>query len=167
MTVVRFFRLSEIVIEWMLAIALSFAIDACIAGIVLYAGWWSPSRILGVLIGFCFIGVSMQFVAMRFKTSKPVERKLKEPLIVPTKEQENQDATLQLTEEDIAEDQDATLHLATVHVSENRDATLQPTKEDILEDQVATLRLTKEDAPEDQDATLRFAKKEIKNIKVD
>jgi len=152
MTVVRFFRLAEIVIEWMLAIALSFAIDACIAGIILYAGWWSPSRILSVLIGFCLIGVSMQFVVMRFKDSKPVEPKLKEPLIAPAKEQENQDTTLRLTEEDVPEDQDATLHLATVHVSENRDSTLQ---------------LTKEDSSEDQDATLRFAKKEIKNIKVD
>ncbi len=137
MTVVRFFRLTEIIIEWMLAIALSLAVDAGIAGIVLYAGWWSPSRILGVLIGFCFIGVSMRFVVMRFKANKPVEPTLKEPLIALAKEQENQDATLQLT------------------------------KEDVFEDQVATLRLTKEDTSEDQDATLRFAKKEIKNIKVD
>lgn len=94
----------------------------------------------------------MQFVVMRFKDSKPVEPKLKEPLIAPAKEQENQDTTLRLTEEDVPEDQDATLHLATVHVSEDRDTTLRLTKEDVLEDQVATLR---------------FAKKEIRNIKVD
>jgi hypothetical protein len=62
MTVVRFFRLSETVIEWTLALALSFAIDAFIAGILLYAGWWSPARILSILIGFCLIGVMMQLV---------------------------------------------------------------------------------------------------------
>jgi uncharacterized membrane protein len=64
MTVVRFFRLAEPVIEWMLAFALSFAIDACVASILLYAGWWSPVRVLSILIGFCLVGVMMQLVAM-------------------------------------------------------------------------------------------------------
>lgn len=64
MTVVRFFRLAEAVIEWMLAFALSFAIDACVASILLYAGWWSPVRVLSILIGFCLVGVMMQLAAM-------------------------------------------------------------------------------------------------------
>ena len=64
MTVVRFFRLAEPVIEWMLAFALSFAIDACVASILLYAGWWSPVRVLSILIGFCLVGVMMQLAAM-------------------------------------------------------------------------------------------------------
>jgi hypothetical protein len=62
MAVVRFFRLAETAIEWTLALALSFAIDACIAAIFLYAGKWSPSRILGVLIGFCLFGALIQLV---------------------------------------------------------------------------------------------------------
>jgi hypothetical protein len=64
MTVVRFFRLGGTVIEWMLAIALSLAIDAFIAGIVLYAGWWSPVRILSILIGFCLVGVIIQLLVI-------------------------------------------------------------------------------------------------------
>lgn len=61
MTVARFFQL-ETVMEWTLALALSFAIDAFVAGIVLYASWWSPLRILSILIVFCNIGALMQLV---------------------------------------------------------------------------------------------------------
>ena len=64
MTVVRFFGLAENIIEWMLALALSFVIDAFIAGILLYAGWWSPIRILSILIGFCLIGTIIQLVVV-------------------------------------------------------------------------------------------------------
>ena len=67
MTVVRFLRLAEAVIEWMLAFALSFAIDACVASILLYAGWWSPVRVLSILIGFCLVGVMMQLAPMYSK----------------------------------------------------------------------------------------------------
>jgi hypothetical protein len=67
MTVVRFLRLAEAVIEWMLALALSFAIDACVACILLYAGWWSPERVLSILIGFCLVGVMVQLAAMYSK----------------------------------------------------------------------------------------------------
>jgi hypothetical protein len=62
MTVVRFFGLSGAVIEWMLALALGLAIDSFVAGIFLYAGWWSPEGILAVLIGLCLIGASIQLV---------------------------------------------------------------------------------------------------------
>ncbi len=66
MAVVRFFRLKQVATEWMLAPALSLAIDACIAGILLYAGWWSPVRILGILIGFCLCSAIIQLIAMHF-----------------------------------------------------------------------------------------------------
>lgn len=84
MTVVRFFRLSETVIEWTLALALSFAIDSFIAGILLYAGWWSPPRILSILIVFCDIGVMIQFVVMY---SSSAAFMLKRKHIAPSKKQ--------------------------------------------------------------------------------
>ena len=62
MAVVRFFQLKEVAVEWLLALALSIAIDAFIAGILLYAGWWSPLNIFIVLISFCLIGAMMQLV---------------------------------------------------------------------------------------------------------
>jgi uncharacterized membrane protein len=68
MTVVRFFPLSEVVIEWLLALALSIAIDAFIAGILLYASWWSPIHIFIVLISFCLIGAMMQFIVIYRKS---------------------------------------------------------------------------------------------------
>ena len=101
MTVVRFFRLAEIVIEWVLAIALSFAIDAFIAGGMLYAGWWSPPRILSILIGFCLIGVCTQLIAMR---SKDIEPEFKAQLIEPANMQEDQENTLRLSRKDIRVD---------------------------------------------------------------
>ncbi|MGZ3644607.1 MAG: hypothetical protein ACXVCM_12225, partial [Ktedonobacteraceae bacterium] len=62
MTVSRFLQLNEAVMQWTLALALSFAIDAFIAGILLYTGWWSPLRILSILIVFCSIGALMQII---------------------------------------------------------------------------------------------------------
>ena len=64
MTVVNFFRLEEAVIAWALALALSVAIDACIAGIVLYAGWWSPPLIFSIVISYCLIGAIVQVVVI-------------------------------------------------------------------------------------------------------
>jgi hypothetical protein len=64
MTVVYFFQLDEAMIEWMLALALSFAIDAFVAGILLYAGWWSPALILRILISYCLIGAMLQLVVI-------------------------------------------------------------------------------------------------------
>jgi hypothetical protein len=65
MTLVRFFRTGETAVEWMLAIALSFTIDAFVAGIILYAGQWSPIHIMSFLIGFCFSGALAQLVILR------------------------------------------------------------------------------------------------------
>ena len=64
MTVVCFFRLADIVVEYILVFALSIAIDAFIAGIMLYAGWWSPAYILDILMGFCLVGASVQLVVI-------------------------------------------------------------------------------------------------------
>jgi len=65
MVVVRFFGLSEPIAEWTLAIALSLAIDAIVAGIQLYAGLWSPAGTLGILIGFCLVGMIMQIAQVK------------------------------------------------------------------------------------------------------
>ncbi len=62
MTVVYFFGLAERIIAWVLAIALSFVIDAFIASGLLYAGRWSPVNILMLVIGFCLLGVAIQLV---------------------------------------------------------------------------------------------------------
>ncbi len=66
MVVIRFLRLKEPVVEWTLALALSFSIDAIVAGIQLYAGRWSPSGTLIILISFCLGGTIMQIAMLRF-----------------------------------------------------------------------------------------------------
>jgi hypothetical protein len=53
MAVTRLLNLKEVIAEWALALALSFSIDAIIASILLYAGMWSPSGILVLLMAFC------------------------------------------------------------------------------------------------------------------
>ncbi len=63
MMVVRFLHLKELVVEWTLALALSFAIDALVAGIQLYAGKWSPTGTLSILIGLSLGGAIVQLVA--------------------------------------------------------------------------------------------------------
>jgi hypothetical protein len=60
MVLVRFFRLRDGVAEWTLAIALSLALDAIIASIQLYIGWWSPGVTLSLLIGLCVVGAILQ-----------------------------------------------------------------------------------------------------------
>ncbi len=62
MVVVRYLNLKEAVAEWMLALALSLAIDAIVASIALYAGVWSPTGILYTLIVICVAGVIGQFI---------------------------------------------------------------------------------------------------------
>ncbi len=64
MMVVRFLRLKEHVVEWTLAIALSFAIDALVAGIQLYAGKWSPAGALTILMILCLCGAIVQLATI-------------------------------------------------------------------------------------------------------
>jgi len=62
MTLVRFLRLSEPLVEWTLALALSFSIDAILAGIQVYTGLWSPPGTLSILIGLCLGGSFAQLL---------------------------------------------------------------------------------------------------------
>ncbi len=62
LTVVRFLQLHEVIIEWLLALALSITIDAFVAGILLYSGRWSPIHIFIVLLSFCLVGAMIQFI---------------------------------------------------------------------------------------------------------
>jgi hypothetical protein len=70
MVLVRFLRLSEPVSEWTLAIALSLAIDAIVAGIQMYAGLWSPPATLAILIGFCLVGAIAQIAQLEIQKIK-------------------------------------------------------------------------------------------------
>ena len=68
MALVRFFRIHEPVVEWTLALALSFSIDAIVASMLLYAGRWSPTAILSILIGLSLAGAMVQLAAMHSPT---------------------------------------------------------------------------------------------------
>lgn len=60
MMLVRFFRLDEPALEWVLAIALSLAVDAFVAGILLYSSRWSPSVAFAILLALTVGGVFAQ-----------------------------------------------------------------------------------------------------------
>ena len=70
MTLIRFLQLKDPIAEWTLAIALSFAIDATVAGIQMYSGLWYPKGTLGILIGFCLLSVLIQIVQLRIHKHK-------------------------------------------------------------------------------------------------
>jgi hypothetical protein len=53
MITVQLFLSVDWVVEWTLALALSFSIDAIVAGIQVYTGHWSPAITLEILIVFC------------------------------------------------------------------------------------------------------------------
>lgn len=57
---VRLLRLHEPVVEWTLAVALSIAMDAIVAGIQLYTGRWSPALTLEIVIALSLAGVIVQ-----------------------------------------------------------------------------------------------------------
>ena len=67
MMFIHFFQLKEPVSEWTLAIALSLAIDATVAGIQMYTGHWSPPITLGIITGLCIIGVLIQIIQVSLK----------------------------------------------------------------------------------------------------
>src|SRR5713226_9660515 len=50
MALVRFFRLEELAIEWILALALSFAVDAIVAGVLLYVCMLALTETLEILM---------------------------------------------------------------------------------------------------------------------
>ena len=67
MMLIRFFQLKEPVTEWTLAIALSLAIDAAVAGIQMYSGHWSPPITLVIITVICIIGVLIQMIQINIK----------------------------------------------------------------------------------------------------
>ncbi len=62
MVFVRSLRLKEPVVEWTLAFALSFSIDAIVAAIQLYTGRWSAAGTLSILMGFCLVITTTQLI---------------------------------------------------------------------------------------------------------
>lgn len=60
MMLVRFFHLREPVLEWALAVALSLVIDTVVAGILLYAGRWSPGGAFALVLGLTVAGALAQ-----------------------------------------------------------------------------------------------------------
>ena len=72
MVLVRFLHLKETLVEWILALALSFALDAIVAGIQLYARRWSPTGTLSVLIVFCLIAATIQLTKRTYATGSKI-----------------------------------------------------------------------------------------------
>ncbi len=65
MAFVRLLRLNEGITQLTLAIALSLALDAIVAGTMLYAGIWSPKGTLGIVIMLSLLGAALQIDTMR------------------------------------------------------------------------------------------------------
>jgi hypothetical protein len=65
MAYVRLLRLKQYLVEWVLAIALSLALDLIVASMLLYAGRWSPSWALLILIGLSSVGALLTVVPFR------------------------------------------------------------------------------------------------------
>jgi hypothetical protein len=65
MAFVRLVRIGWGLGEWMLAVALSLAVDALVAGTMLYTGLWSPRWGLVVVIGICVVGAALQVALAR------------------------------------------------------------------------------------------------------
>ena len=80
MLLVRFLRLHTPLVEWILALTLSFAIDAIVAGIQLYAGRWSPSSTLEILIGLSIGGAVVQLTTLQSTTTTFVSKRLQNVL---------------------------------------------------------------------------------------
>lgn len=75
MAVIRLLHLREAAVEWTLALALSFTLDAIIAGIQLYAQVWSPSATFAILIVLCLGGSVAQIATERLYGGFPTQEK--------------------------------------------------------------------------------------------
>lgn len=62
MALVPLLRLSDRLVEVVLAVALSIALDTLVAGVFLYAGIWSPEASLATLSGLSLGGVTLQWL---------------------------------------------------------------------------------------------------------
>ncbi len=60
MALVRLLRLKEALAEWILAIALSLAIEALVAGLMVFTGLWSPGAGLAALVVISLAGALLQ-----------------------------------------------------------------------------------------------------------
>ncbi len=69
MMLVRFLRLNQPLVEWVLAFALSLAINAIVSGIFLYIGKWSPVVIICIIIDFSIVGAITQLAISYQKTA--------------------------------------------------------------------------------------------------
>lgn len=71
MALVRLFRLNNTMSEWMLALALSFALDGIVAGLLLYANHWSPTTVLFILLNVSLLAVMAQVIMDYFAQPLP------------------------------------------------------------------------------------------------
>jgi hypothetical protein len=71
MALVPLMRLRDRIAEWTLAIALSLALDALVAGAMVFFGAWSPERGLIILVAVSLIGALLQVVSAQ---RRPVPR---------------------------------------------------------------------------------------------
>jgi uncharacterized membrane protein len=60
LALVRLLRIGGILIEWMLTITVSIALDTGVATVMVYAGQWSPNRGLAVLAVITVAGAVLQ-----------------------------------------------------------------------------------------------------------
>lgn len=73
MALIRLLRLDNATIEWMLAIASSLALDAIVAGFLLYFNRWSPEVTLVILLDVSLMGVIAQVIMYRFTPDTPLQ----------------------------------------------------------------------------------------------
>lgn len=64
MVLIRFLRLKEPGMEWILGLTMSFTVDTMIAAIQLYTGRWSPVSTLDILTGFCLVVSTLQLAML-------------------------------------------------------------------------------------------------------
>ena len=168
MAVVRFFRIEDIAIELMLALALSFSIDAFTAGIVLYAGQWSQKNILSFLIGLCLSSAVAQLAIVR-----PTQT-LVHPLNIRNVEEEGEkggDMIIDLAKapssRQKAEKTRALIELAASLSKKNEDADItlelpkMPSPAPQNEDTEATINLKRKQINEDTETTINLKRKQI------
>lgn len=62
MAFVRLLRLPHWLDEWLLAVALSLALNTLVAEFMLYVQFWSPKGILLVIIGLSLVGATWQLL---------------------------------------------------------------------------------------------------------
>jgi hypothetical protein len=57
--------LQDLAMELMLVVPLSFALVALSSAALFYAGVWSPTAELAILLGLCVVGLTLQYAASR------------------------------------------------------------------------------------------------------